>query len=75
MYIKSTISLVVALTAVVAANSAAFARVSVPVSLPPVTPPSTFNAPGAKGGNVHSNLTCIGQFGGRILGGHICPLK
>jgi hypothetical protein len=27
------------------------------------------------GGGVHGNLTCIGQFGGKPLGGHICPLK
>jgi hypothetical protein len=37
----------------------------------PSAPPSA----GQHVGGVHSNLTCIGQVGGRVLGGHICPLK
>jgi hypothetical protein len=37
--------------------------------------PMSAMAGGRHGSGVHSNLTCIGQFGGRILGGHICPLK
>jgi hypothetical protein len=37
--------------------------------------PMSAMASGRHGSGVHSNLTCIGQFGGRVLGGHICPLK
>jgi hypothetical protein len=37
--------------------------------------PMSAMAGGRHSGGVHSNLTCIGQFGGRVLGGHICPLK
>jgi hypothetical protein len=40
-----------------------------------VTPSAPPPPAGQHSGGVHSNLTCIGQFGGRILGGHICPLK
>jgi hypothetical protein len=55
----------------------AFAPMSA-IAGPVATRAGTSSAPpsgGQNGGGVHSNLTCIGQFGGRILGGHNCPLK
>jgi len=48
------------------------------IAFAPVSAMAAFRQGGGDGGHgrgIHSNLTCIGQFGGRVLGGHICPLK
>jgi hypothetical protein len=69
--LRKTIYAVVAILAL--GGFTAFASMSA-IAGPPAARAVTPSA-GQHGGGVHSNLTCIGQFGGKVLGGHICPLK
>jgi hypothetical protein len=73
--LRKTIYAVVAILA--SGGFTAFAPMSAIAGPPPArtVTPSAPPSVGQHSGNTHSDLTCIGQFGGRILGGHICPLK
>jgi hypothetical protein len=69
--LRKTTHVVVAIFVSLAPMSA-FAGSTTARTVTPPAPPASVGQPGA---GVHSNLTCIGQLGGRILGGHVCPKK